>query len=36
MVSTKDPKNVIYGKETCLGKVYETLVDDQCAYDPNF
>jgi len=29
-------KNVIYGKETYVGEVYEPLVDDQWPHNPNF
>jgi hypothetical protein len=29
-------KNVIYGKETYVGQVYEPLVVDQCQHNPNF
>jgi hypothetical protein len=29
-------KNVVYGKETHVGEVYEPLVDDQLPHNPHF
>jgi hypothetical protein len=36
MVSTRNPRNVIHGKETYVGEVYEPLVDDQRPHNPIF